>query len=183
DLACAGSELVVAELEVGRTDDGGNAPTARNDGGVADQPAASGEDADGGSHPGDILGRGLAAHENDVVVGVCGSLGAEHDAPGGPSRRRAQAGGQRHRVVGGAHSVGDLGPGCLALLAADALESLGLAQGDVRVGHHVHGDPYRGHCAALADPGLQQVEATLLDGELDVAHVPVVDLQPSQRVD
>jgi hypothetical protein len=39
------------------------------------------------------------------------------------------------------------------------------------------GDPERGRGGALADPGLQHPELAALDGELDVAQVPVVVLQ------
>ena len=36
------------------------------------------------------------------------------------------------------------------------------------------GDPERGGRGALADPGLQHPQLAALDGELDVAQVPVV---------
>ena len=42
---------------------------------------------------------------------------------------------------------------------------------------HLDGHPQRGRGGALADARLQDEEATLLDGELDVAHVAVVVLQ------
>ena len=42
---------------------------------------------------------------------------------------------------------------------------------------HLDGHPQRSGRGALADARLQQEQATLLDGELDVAHVAVVVLE------
>jgi hypothetical protein len=44
---------------------------------------------------------------------------------------------------------------------------------------HLHRQPHRRLGGALAHPGLEDEELALLDGELDVAHVPVVALEPS----
>ena len=48
---------------------------------------------------------------------------------------------------------------------------------------HVDRDPKSRHRGALAAPRLQEVEAALLDGELDVLHLPVVLLEPAHRLD
>ncbi len=48
---------------------------------------------------------------------------------------------------------------------------------------HVHRHAQRGRAGALADPGLQHPEPTLLDRELGVAHVAVVPLEPVEDVD
>ena len=49
-------------------DDGGLAPASGDDGGVADEAAAGGEDALGGEHAVDVLGAGFVAHEHDVLA-------------------------------------------------------------------------------------------------------------------
>ena len=43
-------------------------PAPGHDGGVADQTAPGGQDAFGGQHPVHVLGRGLAAHQNDLFA-------------------------------------------------------------------------------------------------------------------
>ena len=45
---------------------------------------------------------------------------------------------------------------------------------------HVDGHAQRGGAGALADAGLQHPELALLDGELGVAHVAVVRLEPGE---
>ena len=45
---------------------------------------------------------------------------------------------------------------------------------------HLDGHPQRGRAGALADPGLEHPELALLDGELRVAHVAVVRLEPGE---
>ena len=43
--------------------------------------------------------------------------------------------------------------------------------------HHFHSHPHSSSCSALAASGLQHVEFALLDGELNVLHIPVVIFQ------
>ena len=47
-----------------------------------------------------------------------------------------------------------------------------------RLVDHVDGHAQRGTARALAHPGLEHPELALLDGELGVAHVAVVALEP-----
>ena len=63
-----GRHLAVAEAQDLGADDGGLAPAAGDDGGVADQPAAGGEDPLGGEHAVHVLGRGLVAHQHDGLA-------------------------------------------------------------------------------------------------------------------
>ena len=44
--------------------------------------------------------------------------------------------------------------------------------------HHLDRDAYRGAAGALAVARLQHVQATVLDGELEVLHVAIVLLEP-----
>ena len=53
-----------------------------------------------------------------------------------------------------------------------------LVEVDQALVDHVDRDPERRLRRALADPGLQHPELAALDGELDVAHVAVVPLEP-----
>ena len=52
-----------------------------------------------------------------------------------------------------------------------------LVQVDQALVDELGGDDERGRRGALADPGLQHPELAALDGELDVAQVPVVALE------
>ena len=84
-----------------------------------------------------------------------------------------------------AHALGDLGdlaagvepgehqPG--QLVAGDPGQRL--VHVDQALVHQLHRDPEGGRGGALAHPGLQHPELAALDGELDVAQVPVVVLQ------
>ena len=58
-----------------------------------------------------------------------------------------------------------------------------LALVDQALALHLDRHPQRGHRGALADPGLQEEEAALLDRELDVAHVVVVLLEQRHHVE
>jgi len=123
------------------------------------------------------------------VIVVGGGLPADQDhrlAPLGP----------RLRVVGGEHGPAHRRPRAgvqagrdrlAAPLGEDLLEQLlepvgvqpqhgGVDVDQPLVGHVVGHHPL-GERGPLADPGLQQPELALLDGELDVAHVPVALLQ------
>ena len=76
---------------------------AGHDRGVRHQPAARGEDALGDHHPVDVLGAGLAAHEDDLLApvgGVGGVVRGEVHLADGRARRRAEALGDRRRLAG-----------------------------------------------------------------------------------
>ncbi len=100
------------------------APAPGHDGGVADQPAAGGEDALGGGHAVHVLGRGLVAHEDDLLAPV-GGLGR----PVGGEARLAHGGAGR-----GGQALGDdlaLGAG-LELRVEHGVEVLGADPQDGR---------------------------------------------------
>ena len=59
-------------------------------------------------------------------------------------------------------------------------DGLGLGDTEVARAHHVHRHLERGGAGALAHPGLEHPELALLDGELGVAHVAVVRLEPGE---
>ena len=66
------------------------------------------------------------------------------------------------------------------VVAGDAHDRVVLRQADVTVLRHVDGHPQRGGARALADTRLEHPELALLDGELGVAHVAVVRLEPAE---
>ncbi len=68
----------------------------------------------------------------------------------------------------------------LEVLAGDPAERLLPGQCYRSLPHHVDGHPERGPAGPLADPGLEHPELALLDGELGVAHVAVVVLEPGE---
>ena len=158
-------------------DDAGLAPTAGDHGRMAGLAAGGREDALGQVHAGHVLGTRLLAHQQDRVVGVrlmvCdGGLGREDDLAAG----RARAGGDplgddrplRLRVELGQEQV-------VQAVRADSLERCRLVD-EFRLGH-LDGDPHGGRPGPLAGPGLQHVEGSILDRELDVLHLLVVRLQ------
>ena len=91
DGDAAGGERLAGDLDRLGADDGRRAPAAGDDGGVADEAAAGGEDALGDHHPVDVLGARLAAHEDDLLAALGGGLGVVggevHLADGGAGRR------------------------------------------------------------------------------------------------
>ena len=85
----AGGEGTAGDLDRLRTDDGRGTPAPGDDGGVADEPAASGEDALRGHHPVDVLRARLVAHEDHLVAtlgGRLGVVGGEVDLADGGAR-------------------------------------------------------------------------------------------------
>ncbi len=167
---------------VGAHDDGlgpahrGLAPPTGDHGGVADQPATRREDALGHLHAVDVLGRGLLAHQDHllaVVGGADGLVGVEiGHAHRGPGRRR-QAGGEDLVLDVLELGVEDL----VEVVGRHPLDGLGVGEADGRVVGHRDGEAQGGRAGALAHPGLEHPELALLDGELGVAHVPVVLLE------
>ena len=95
---------------------------AGHHGGVADQAAPGGEDALGGQHAVDVLGRGLAADQDHLLAPLGrgrGVVGGEVDPAHRRPRRGAQAPGE-HRVPGpGELRVEDL----VEVLAGDPLHA------------------------------------------------------------
>ena len=186
----AGHHLDVADVEAGAVAvddhglgpaDGGGADAARDHGGVGDEPAAAGQDRLRGDQAVQVLRGGLGSHQHDVLAGggAClGLVGGEHDASDRRTGRGAEAGGQDLvGRVGGEARVQEP----FHLLAGEAADGGGVVD-QVLVGH-LHGHAQRGSRGALPDTGLQQVQAAVLDGELEVAHVLVALLEAGHDVD
>ena len=158
--------------------DARGAHAARHHCRVRGHAAGRGEDALGGMHAADVLGRGLAPHQQHALAlldPLLGGLGGEHHLPGSRARRGVEPGGQHrcrrarlrpdHRVQALVEQIGGH--------AADRL----LLRDEPLV-HHVDGQLDGSRPGALAVAGLQQEQAPLLDGELHVLHVAVVFLEP-----
>ena len=156
-------------------DDGGRAPAAGDDGGVADEAAAGGEDALGDHHAVHVLGAGLVAHEDDLLAalgGVGGVVGREVHLADRGARRRRQA-------LGDAPCPSPANCGCSTWSRWSAV--MRMSASCLLIFHRALPLPVplvmstamlqRGGAGALADPGLQHPELALLDGELGVAHV------------
>ena len=163
------------DLEGLRAAHAGLAHAPGHDGGVRGLAAARGEHALGGDHAGQVVGVGLAAHEDALDARFGGGLGlrvVEDDASDCGARRRGHTGGDQFLVSLGVelreHQLGEL-------VAGDAAK--GLVAGDELLLAQLHGDAEGGRSRALADAGLQHPQFAALDGELNVAHVAVVGLE------
>ena len=160
-------------------DHGRLAPAPGHHGGVADQTAPGGQDPLGGQHAVHVLGRGLAAHQNDLLAPLRrrgGVVGREVDPAHGGARAGAEALGP-HRVA----RPGELRvQHRVEMVLGDARHGLGLGDAQVARAHHVHRHLQGGRAGALAHPGLQHPELALVDGELGVAHVAVVAFEAGE---
>ena len=171
---------LAVDAHVARARDAGLAHAARHHGGVAGHAAGRGQDAFRGVHAVDVLGAGLAAHQDHLLAGprlLLGLVGGEHDL--------ARRGARRGRQALGDHLARGLG------IERRMQELVERGRHDARHGlllvdqpflHHVDGDLERGLGGALAVARLQHVELAALDGELDVLHVAVVLLEPLAHV-
>ena len=137
--------------------------------------AASGEDALGGVHPTDVLGGSLEAYQDDLPALCLPCLGfvrlKDHHPGGGPGR-----GGQAladDRPLDGLIENGM--KQLVEIFRIHAEQCRGTV--DQLLGRHVDGDLHRRRGGALAGAGLQHPQAAVLDGELQVLHVPVVALE------
>ena len=153
----------------------------RHQRGVGGHAAPRREDALGGLDAADVLRAGLHPAQDDVLPSGAARLrvgGVEHDPAGGRTRTRRQPARQHPAVRVGRRLGGlveDRAQDLAEVVGLDALQRL-LAGDGAGVGH-VHGDAHRGEAGALAGAGLQQPEPAVLDGELQVLHVPVAFLQ------
>ena len=155
------------------------APAPGHDSGMADQSASGGQDALGGQHAVDVLGGRLGADQHDGLATLGGSLGVirGHVDPAHCSPRRGtQALDQDLVSIRGELGVEDL----LEVLTGDAAQGLLAGQLDGPLGHHVDSHAQCCPTGALAHPGLQHPQLALVDGELGVAHVPVVVLETGE---
>jgi hypothetical protein len=139
-------------------------------------PAAAGQDPGSGDHPGQVVGVGLLAHQHDRLTPrrpLHRRGGVEHRAPDRSTGRRCHPRDQ-HGPVGGRVELRE--HQLRQLRTTDPLERL--VGGDELLVDELGGDPERRRRGALADPRLQHPQLAALDGELDVAQVAVVRLQP-----
>ncbi len=153
---------------------------AGDDRSVRGHAAVRREDPLGGDHPVDVVRGRLPADEDHVVAGraaLGGGVGVEHDLPGCGSGRRVQALRDhldaRRRVD---HRMQEL----VELAGVDARD--GVLAGDEPLLDHVDGRLQRRRGGALRASRLQEVEPSVLDGELDVLHVAVVLLESPHRL-
>ncbi len=163
------------DLQLLGTADTGLAHAAGDDGGVRGLAAARGEDALGGDHAVQVVRVGLAADQDDLLAGarpLHRGVGVEDDL----ADRGAGRGGEAPGDLLGLGVRGEAREHQLGELAAGDPHQ-GLVQVDQTLVDQLDGDPEGGRGGALADPGLQHPELAALDGELDVAEVPVVGLE------
>ncbi len=144
-------------------------------GGVARHAAAGGQNPLGGVHAADILRRGFRPHQDHLLAALrrlLGLLGREDDLADRRAGRRGQPLGDdvklRLRI--------ELRMEQLIELARVDPEDRGRFVDQPLIGH-LHGNADRRGRRPLADAGLEHVERPLLDGELQIEHVPVMALQ------
>ena len=115
---------------------------------MADQPAPGREDPLGGQHPVHVLGRGLAAHQHDLLPALGGGrgvVGGEVHLTDGGAGAGAQALGQR---VARPANWGCSTESRWSSVMRD--DGLGLGDPEVARAHHVHRHLQRGGAGALA---------------------------------
>ncbi len=141
------------------------------------EAAFRGENPLGAGHAVHVVGRGLGPYQDHVVSGpgaLDGGVGTGDDDTAGQARRGTEPLGDRGDVLRRALPHGRR----IHEMVGDALHGLGACERKVLVAGHVDCDLERRLRRALAGAGLQHPELAPLDGELDVAHVPVVPLEP-----
>ena len=153
------------------------APAARHHSRVRGHAAARRQDALGGVHAADVLGRSLHAHQHALLalrLELLGGGGVEDHL----AHRRARRGGQADTddVRGVRRLVPELR--VQKLVDVRVLDHPdGGARVDQPLAHEVDGDLHRAGAGAFPRARLEHVQLALLHGELDVLHVLVVLLQ------
>ena len=153
------------------------AHTAGHNGGVRGHTTADGEDALGGLHALDVLGRSLQTDQNHLLatgIPSLGVLGGKDDLAAGGAGRGGQ--GLAHRLS----SLQSLGVKLgmqQSIQVAGINHGHGLLLGDHALVHQVAGDLQGGGSSALAVAALQHVELPMLHGELHILHVAIVIFQ------
>ncbi len=174
--------LAVVDDERAAAGDADLAHLPGDQGRVGGHPAAGRQDALGGVHALDVLGRGLDAGQDDLLAPLrpgLGVRGVEDDAAGGGAGAGVQALGQEAAALDGGVLLGrGRRSGRRSWLSwSGSMRARASFVADELLADHVHGDPDGGEGGALADAALEHVELALLDGELDVHHVRVVLLE------
>ncbi len=160
-----------------QTDDGGDAGAPEppgDDRRMGGEPTARGDDRVGGDDPRQVVGHVSARTRTEPRPGARATASAASNTTGPDGR--AGAGGQPGRQdLDACDGVELRVKQGLELMTVDATQ--GFVESDQTLVSEV-GRDLEGRCgAALADPGLQQPQASVLDSELDVAQVAVVLLQ------
>ncbi|GAA0987257.1 hypothetical protein GCM10009551_040140 [Nocardiopsis tropica] len=166
--------------QAGDPHDGGLAHGARDDRGVAGRTPAGGDDPRGGGQAAHVVRGGLRTHEDHRSVRGHAHRrlgGGGHPADGDPGTR-AQPPGQHVGLPGRVQPGRAHVP---QVVRRDPEQRLAASDHALvrEFGGHAHG---RGPDEP-ARPDLQQPQFAGLEGELDVARVPVVLLDPAQGVE
>jgi len=144
---------------------------------VGGHAAADGEDALGGLHALDVLGRGLKTHQDHLLAPFgpfLGLVSGEDDTAAGGAGR----GGQSLADDGGLFQGGGVKLGMQQGVERPGLDhGHGLLLVDHPLVHEIAGDLQGGGGGALSVAGLQHIELAVLHGELHVLHVVIVLLQ------
>jgi len=148
---------------------------------VAGLAAPRGEDALRGDHAVEVVRVGFPA-DQDHRLPLAGQLhragGGEDHLADGRTGRRADTFGDRLELVvqfeAREHQLGELG-------TVDPVQRL--VQVDKALVDELPGDVERGGGGALTNPGLEHPQLAPLDGELDVAQILVVPLEPGHVVE
>ncbi len=167
------------DVEALNAADAGRTHAAGDNGGMARLATVAGQDALGGDHALQVIGVGLPTNQNDLVTLVGardGVIAREHDLAHGGTGAGVKTAGQRLVLLGGVKlRVQKL----VELRGIDAAH--GLLASDQALLDHFDGDAQGGGGSALAHASLEHPELTLLDGELDVAHVAIVILERQEH--
>ena len=163
------------DMETLDTADTGGTHATSDNGGVARLATMARQDTFGGDHALQVVGVGLPTDQNDLMaLGRTrnGVIAREHDLAHGGTGTGVKAACERLVLLGGVElRVQEL----VELRGVDAAQ--GLLTGDEALLDHLDSDAQGGGCGTLAYAGLEHPELTLLDSELDVAHVAVVILK------
>ena len=175
-----GGSGCLVDLQVGAACDTRLPHAAGDDGRMGGHSSVHGQDPLGGKHPVNVVRCRLVTDEQDrpcfraLDCSVC----VEYD----PAARRAGRGvqalaGRLDCCIRVDHRVQEL----IELCRVDAGQRF--VPGDQPFLDHRHGCLERGRGRSLRRSGLQEVQAIVLDRELDVLHVAVVPFQVRHRVD
>ena len=169
--------LLLVDEDVSAARHAAAAHTARDDGRVRRAAAAHGEDALGGVHALDVLGRGLQPHEDGFFAALGGRLGVG-GGEANHARRGARRGGQpaRSRLRGRKRLGVELRvQQRVELLRLDLQQRL--VGREQALGDEIDGDFQRGRGRALAVAGLEHIELAVFNRKLHVLHIPVMLFQ------
>ena len=157
------------------------AQAPRDHGGMACGAAARGQNALGDEHPMHVVGVRFRPHQDDRFTSAAqfgGAVSVEDGLAGGRARRGIQAGGEPAaggRSLGLGVSIEVWEEELVDLVRLDPLDRFLLA--DESFLGHVYGDLHGGGGGPLGGAGLEHVQRSALDGELQVLRIAIVLLQ------